>query len=99
MDMALLGQVSPRVFRSSERLKTSLSGFERSLLPDSRKILPGLLCGLLADVAHQVVDVVLHSLLARSHADVNQAQVGCHGAVLFARLPGNRVPIWFRIHD
>ena len=61
--------------RSSERLKTRLSCFERSLLPDSRKIRPGLLGSLLTNVAHQVIDVVLHRLFALSHADVNQAQV------------------------
>jgi hypothetical protein len=60
-----------RVLRPSGRLQSCLRGFERSLLPDSSKILTGLLGSLLANVAHQVVDVVLHSHFAQGHADVN----------------------------
>ncbi len=52
-----------------------LSGFECGLLSESHKILTGVLGSLHTKVAHQVVHVVLHSLFAQSHADVNPAQV------------------------
>src|SRR5215210_2813339 len=42
----------------------------------------------------------LHHLFARSHADVNQAQVFSHDDVLFTSLSaGLRLSICFRIHN
>ncbi len=57
------------LLRDFPREETRLSCFERSLLPDRSKILTGLLYGPLANIAHQIVDVVLHRLFAQGRAD------------------------------